>query len=120
MKRSTKMAPVSLSTSYFTGSAFMGISMITLKASGACLPGATLSRDMVFVSKKQRNRASNNPYFNFQRLLSHRCREFVTSFRLYCDGWQIVSTPPPGGYEEATQRRHRSRGASSTLLISKT
>ena len=47
MKRSTKMAPVSLSTSYFTGSAFIGISMITLKASGTFLPGVTLSRDMV-------------------------------------------------------------------------
>ena len=47
MKRSTKMAPVALSTSYFTGSAFIGISMITLKASGTLFPGVTLSRDMV-------------------------------------------------------------------------
>src|SRR6476620_6633688 len=46
MKRSTKIAPVSLSTSYFTGSAFIGISMTTLKASGTFLPGVTLSRDM--------------------------------------------------------------------------
>ena len=47
MKRSTKIAPDSLSTSYLTGSAFIGISMITLKASGTFLPGVTLSRDMV-------------------------------------------------------------------------
>src|SRR6478609_7761252 len=46
MKRSTKIAPVSLSTSYFTGSAFIGISMTTLKASGTFLPGVTLSRDI--------------------------------------------------------------------------
>jgi hypothetical protein len=46
MKRSTKMAPVSLSTSYFTGSAFIGISMITLNDSGTFLPGVTLSRAM--------------------------------------------------------------------------
>src|SRR3954470_21531013 len=46
MKRSTKIAPVSLSTSYFTGSAFIGISMTTLNASGTFLPGVTLSRDM--------------------------------------------------------------------------
>ena len=39
MKRSTKMAPVALSTSYFTGSAFIGISMITLNASGTLLSG---------------------------------------------------------------------------------
>src|SRR4051812_38854208 len=47
MKRSTKIAPVSLSTSYFTGSAFIGISMITLNESGTCFPGVTRSRDMV-------------------------------------------------------------------------
>src|SRR5665647_2716957 len=46
MKRSTKMAWVSWSTSYLTGSAFIGISMITLKASGQFLPGVTLSRDI--------------------------------------------------------------------------
>jgi hypothetical protein len=49
MKRSTKMAPVSLSTSYFTGSAFIGISMITLNASGTFLPGDTLSSDMILL-----------------------------------------------------------------------
>ena len=47
MNRSTKMAPEALSTSYFTGSAFIGISMMTLKESGTLLPGVTLSRDMV-------------------------------------------------------------------------
>ncbi|CFO11732.1 Uncharacterised protein [Bordetella pertussis] len=47
MKRSTKIAPDSLSTSYFTGSAFMGISMMTLKSSGSFLPGATRSRLMI-------------------------------------------------------------------------
>src|SRR3954464_6713647 len=46
MKRSTKIAPVSLSTSYLTGSAFIGISITTLNASGTCLPGVTLSRDI--------------------------------------------------------------------------
>ena len=47
MKRSTKIAPVALSTSYLTGSAFIGISMITLNCSGTRLPGVTLSRDML-------------------------------------------------------------------------
>ncbi|MNV50001.1 hypothetical protein D3C71_1419840 [compost metagenome] len=46
MKRSTKIAPDSLSTSYLIGSEFIGISMTTLKASGTFLPGGTLLRDM--------------------------------------------------------------------------
>ncbi|MNL46383.1 hypothetical protein D3C87_1690900 [compost metagenome] len=46
MKRSTKMAPDSLSTSYLMGSEFIGISMTTLKVSGRFLPGGTLLRDM--------------------------------------------------------------------------
>jgi hypothetical protein len=46
MNRSTKIAWVALSTSYFTGSAFIGISMITLNSCGALVPGVTLSRDM--------------------------------------------------------------------------
>src|SRR5262245_1594208 len=46
MKRSTKSAPVSLSTSYLMGSAFIGISMITLNSSGALAPGVTLCRLM--------------------------------------------------------------------------
>ncbi|MNT24491.1 hypothetical protein D3C72_1599660 [compost metagenome] len=48
MKRSTKIAPDSLSTSYLIGSAFIGISITTLKASGTFLPGETLSKDMTF------------------------------------------------------------------------
>src|SRR5574341_1290344 len=44
MKRSTNMAPVSLSTSYLMGSAFIGISMITLKSSGRSRPESTRSR----------------------------------------------------------------------------
>jgi hypothetical protein len=40
------MAPVALSTSYFTGSAFIGISIITLNSSGHFGPGVTLSKDM--------------------------------------------------------------------------
>ncbi|MCY1246884.1 hypothetical protein D9M72_601600 [compost metagenome] len=50
MKRSTKIAPDSLSTSYFTGSALAEISMTTLNVSGAFLPGETLSKDMTFLS----------------------------------------------------------------------
>ncbi|MCZ7598142.1 MAG: hypothetical protein M5U09_11015 [Gammaproteobacteria bacterium] len=38
------MAPVSLSTSYFTGSPLSGISMITLMSSGTDRPEGTLSR----------------------------------------------------------------------------
>src|SRR5690606_6269736 len=45
--RSTKIAPVSLSTSYFTGSESFGISMMTLISSGGFLPGETSSRPMV-------------------------------------------------------------------------
>ena len=41
MKRSTKIAPDSLSTSYLTGSEWAGISMITLTSSGAFLPVGT-------------------------------------------------------------------------------
>src|SRR6218665_846088 len=57
MKRSTKMAPDSLSTSYLIGSAFIGISMTTLKVSGAFLPGVTLLRDMSL----KRGLESNHP-----------------------------------------------------------
>src|SRR6187402_1665619 len=46
MKRSTKSAPVSWSTSYLIGSAFVGISMITLNSCGAFGPGVTLCRLM--------------------------------------------------------------------------
>ena len=55
MKRSTKMAPVALSTSYFTGSAFMGISIITLNASGTLFPGVTLSSDMGIICFEIKN-----------------------------------------------------------------
>ena len=44
MKRSTNIAPVSLSSSYFTGSEWAGISMITLISFGTSLPDETLSR----------------------------------------------------------------------------
>src|SRR3546814_524448 len=44
--RSTKIAPLSLSTSYFTGSASLGISMTTLISSGTLLPVGTWSRPM--------------------------------------------------------------------------
>src|SRR5215510_14637181 len=46
MKRSTNTAPVALSTSYFTGSAFIGISMMTLTSSGKFRPAVTRSRFM--------------------------------------------------------------------------
>src|SRR5689334_144796 len=44
MKRSTKTAPVSLSTSYLTGSPCMGISMTTLQSFGRSRPAGTRSR----------------------------------------------------------------------------
>src|SRR6202171_2611762 len=44
--RSTKSAPVSLSISYLMGSAFIGISMITLKSLPRSRPASTLSRFM--------------------------------------------------------------------------
>src|SRR5436305_2045890 len=47
MKRSTKSAPLALSTSYLIGSAFIGISMMTLNSSGALAPGVTFCRLMV-------------------------------------------------------------------------
>src|SRR2546430_9291767 len=46
MKRSTKTAPVSLSTSYLIGSPCIGISMMTLQSSGTPLPAETRSRFM--------------------------------------------------------------------------
>src|SRR5690606_38347891 len=42
--RSTKIAPLSLSTSYFTGSESLGISMTTLISSGGLRPELTWSR----------------------------------------------------------------------------
>jgi hypothetical protein len=51
MKRSTNSAPDSLSTSYLIGSAFIGISMITLNSiRRVAAPGVTLCRLMVVVS----------------------------------------------------------------------
>ena len=47
MNRSTNMAPVSLSSSYFTGSAWEGISMMTLISLGTLLPRDTLLRSMI-------------------------------------------------------------------------
>src|SRR5215207_2428655 len=74
MKRSTKIAPDSLSTSYFTGSAFIGISMITLKASGTCLPGETLSRDMICFRQRRISRRGINPHFTYAKLLGSSAR----------------------------------------------
>jgi hypothetical protein len=51
MKRSTKIAPEALSTSYLIGSAFIGISITTLNASGTLEPGVTLFRDIVDLCK---------------------------------------------------------------------
>src|SRR6185436_2212892 len=47
MKRSTNMAPVSLSISYLMGSPRIGISMITLQSLGTSLPAGTRSRLIV-------------------------------------------------------------------------
>src|SRR6188768_2231942 len=47
-KRSTNKAPLSLSTSYLIGSAWAGISMMTLKSLGSFLPDETRSRAMGF------------------------------------------------------------------------
>ncbi len=46
MNRSTKTAPVSLSTSYFTGSLPNGISMMTLTSLGTSWPEVTRFRGM--------------------------------------------------------------------------
>src|SRR5690606_4057134 len=48
--RSTKIAPLSLSTSYLTGSASLGISMMTLISSGGFLPVGTRSRPIGYCS----------------------------------------------------------------------
>src|SRR5579859_1179744 len=45
-KRSTKSAPVALSISYLIGSAFIGISTITLKSLARSRPASTRSRFM--------------------------------------------------------------------------
>src|SRR5688572_23912934 len=44
------MAPEALSTSYFTGSASFGISMMTLISSGGFLPVGTRSRPIAYCS----------------------------------------------------------------------
>jgi hypothetical protein len=46
MKRSTNMAPVSLSISYLTGSAWDGISMMTLISFGTIVAAGTRCRSM--------------------------------------------------------------------------
>ena len=46
MKRSTKRAPVSLSTSYLIGSDIAGISIMTLNSSGALIPAVTFFKAM--------------------------------------------------------------------------
>src|SRR5512133_1627895 len=48
MKRSTKIAPESLSTSYVAGSPCIGISMMTLKSLGRSLPEGTLFKLILF------------------------------------------------------------------------
>ena len=48
MKRSTKIAPDSLSTSNLIGSPRIGISMMTLKSLGTSLPAGTLLKDITF------------------------------------------------------------------------
>src|SRR5690606_2897520 len=55
MKRSTKTEPESLSTSYLTGSAFMGISMMTLNSSGKLVPAGTRSKLMLGSDLKDMN-----------------------------------------------------------------
>src|ERR1043166_911243 len=52
--RSTKIAPLFLSTSYFTGSASSGISMITLTSLGTSFPVFTLSKLMRGFSLRNR------------------------------------------------------------------
>src|SRR3546814_9624046 len=58
--RSTKFAPLSWSTSYFTGSASLGISMTTLISSGTLLPVGTWSRP-VGVRFLRRGGAASGP-----------------------------------------------------------
>src|SRR6476620_7148861 len=98
MKRSTKMAPDSLSTSYFTGSAFIGISMITLKASGTCLPGETRSRDMVLYGNEE---AGEGDYLRLFRHSSGVTIAMVDSSGPRCHSNPVVipgetACAPPG------------------------
>src|SRR5690606_33139075 len=61
--RSTKIAPLSLSTSYLTGSASLGISMTTLISSGTLLPVGTWSRPMGmrFLRRGRRGAGAGHP-----------------------------------------------------------
>src|ERR1700735_835917 len=56
IKRSTNSAPDSLSTSYFTGSAFIGISIITLNSCGTCLPAFT---SLMLISRRSSGLRAN-------------------------------------------------------------
>src|SRR3546814_20721798 len=56
MKRSTNTVPESLSTSYLTGSAFMGISTTTLNSSGNLLPAGTRSKLMLNLTLRIKTR----------------------------------------------------------------
>src|SRR4051812_49089209 len=113
MKRSTKMAPVSLSTSYFTGSAFIGISMTTLKASGTFLPGVTLSRDMGSACGWWETDDSGLTLILLSPPLLSRCRVAGASRGALIVRPLANRVSAIGRAEEATQRGHRSRGASS-------
>src|SRR5512146_2451819 len=61
MKRSTKRAPLALSTSYLIGSAFIGISTTTLNSSGAFAPGVTLCRLMDGGDRGEARHSSDRP-----------------------------------------------------------
>src|SRR5436190_9699634 len=64
MKRSTKTAPVSLSTSYLMGSPRIGISTITLQSFGTSLPAGTRSRfiEIFLVSERDYSDPSPCPF----------------------------------------------------------
>src|SRR5258705_9233031 len=70
-KRSTKRAPVALSISYLMGSAFIGISMITLKSLPRSRPDVTRSRFMLTPSYGRFIPGSEHHYpssrFNWQK-----------------------------------------------------
>ena len=75
MKRSTKIAPLALSTSYLTGSACIGISMMTLKSLGREIPEGTLFRAMLV----SRERVIENRGEGYGNVIPDRARAKLIS-----------------------------------------
>src|SRR5690606_2358222 len=91
--RSTKIAPLSLSTSYFTGSESFGISMMTLISSGGLLPAVTLSRPMGISPTRDALGAAGGGGSSWAPILAASC----------CDAASVAQRPVPAANSDARE-----------------